>query len=140
MDAHSTVTAEEGDRYPLGPPSFLGEYLMTYRIDIFTPKGEQLEFIHRHSYGHWVNEIRPEMTCLPDDDELELCDQWAYDTWGVSELPGPGFWGEQLVPLRYLTFPSKEAADKYFDFYRDKDYEYWAKKNNRQLRMTMCSR
>jgi hypothetical protein len=21
MDAHSTVTAEEGDRYPLGPPS-----------------------------------------------------------------------------------------------------------------------
>jgi len=22
MDAHSTVTAEEGDRYPLGPPSF----------------------------------------------------------------------------------------------------------------------
>jgi hypothetical protein len=21
-DAHSTVTAEEGDRYPLGPPSF----------------------------------------------------------------------------------------------------------------------
>jgi hypothetical protein len=23
MDAHSTVTAEEGDRYPLGPPSFV---------------------------------------------------------------------------------------------------------------------
>jgi hypothetical protein len=22
MDAHSTVTAEEGDRYPLGPPKF----------------------------------------------------------------------------------------------------------------------
>ena len=24
MDAHSTVTAEEGDRYPLGPPSCQG--------------------------------------------------------------------------------------------------------------------
>lgn len=23
MDAHGTVTAEEGDRYPLGPPSYL---------------------------------------------------------------------------------------------------------------------
>ena len=23
MDAHSTVTAEEGDRYPLVPPSFV---------------------------------------------------------------------------------------------------------------------
>lgn len=22
MDAHGTVTAEEGDRYPLGPPKF----------------------------------------------------------------------------------------------------------------------
>ena len=22
MDAHSTVTAEEGDRYPLGPPNY----------------------------------------------------------------------------------------------------------------------
>ena len=26
MDAHSTVTAEEGDRYPLGPPKFMPRY------------------------------------------------------------------------------------------------------------------
>ena len=25
MDAHSTVTAEEGDRYPLGPPILFRE-------------------------------------------------------------------------------------------------------------------
>ena len=31
MDAHSTVTAEEGDRYPLGPPS-----LWSYRLSVRT--------------------------------------------------------------------------------------------------------
>ena len=28
MDAHSTVTAEEGDRYPLGPPSICARLIL----------------------------------------------------------------------------------------------------------------
>jgi len=34
MDAHSTVTAEEGDRYPLGPPVFSRSCMKASRKDI----------------------------------------------------------------------------------------------------------
>jgi hypothetical protein len=37
------------------------------------------------------------------------------------------------VDARWMDFPSETAADKFFDFYRDKEWDYWAEKNNRVI-------
>ena len=102
-----------------------------WRIDLY--EDERLEIISRHCYHHWVNEIRPQSKCLPDDDELEEFERWQYETWGALKQPGlnPNFNG--LVHARWMDFPSETAADTFFNFYRDKEWDYWAEKNNRVI-------
>ena len=110
-----------------------------WRIDLY--EDERLEVISRHCYHHWVNEIRPQIKCLPDDDELEEFERWQYKTWGAMKQPGldPNS-AHGLVDSRWMDFPSETAADKFFDFYRDKEWDYWSEKNNRHDRMFVCSR
>ncbi len=42
MDAHSTVTAEEGDRYPLGPPSLRCIHIMVIIPDCLSGDGSSI--------------------------------------------------------------------------------------------------
>ena len=52
MDAHSTVTAEEGDRYPLVPPSF---------VKVLARERHNSELLRRTDYCRAENRVS---TCL----------------------------------------------------------------------------
>jgi hypothetical protein len=106
-------------------------YKTVYQVDIYfgAPNNTHYYcFTHRNSYHHWRHEVLTPYCCLPNNQQIAQYYTWLKKTWGAEEALGDGLYGPSKI---WLEFENEEQADRYFEFYHEKDMEHWEEKNNR---------